>query len=122
MKFIIEKKELSLLTMMVHKAASNKNVVPVLSGLLLQVSHQNGITMTATDMEIGIKASSHRLEIMEEGTVLVNANYFADLIKVLPETSITIELDQLSSKLNIAYGRSSVILTHTGNMNIPICP
>lgn len=112
MKFNIEKRELSALTTMVYRAASNKNTIPVLSGLLLDLSREKGLTMTATDMEIGILASTSNVDILEEGSVLVNANYFADFIKLLPDTLISIELNTVSSKLQINYGRSS------GNINI----
>ncbi|MEA1961536.1 MAG: DNA polymerase III subunit beta [Bacillota bacterium] len=112
MKFTIEKRELSSLTTTVHRAASNKNTIPVLSGLLLQLDKEKGLTMTATDMEIGIKASTQNVEILQEGQVLVNANYFADFIKLLPDTLISLELNHETSKLNISYGRSS------GNINI----
>lgn len=112
MKFNIEKRELSALTTMVHRAASNKNTIPALSGLLIQLSKEDGLIMTATDMEIGIKASTSVVDIIEEGSVLVNANYFADFIKLLPDTIISVELNDETSKLNISYGRSS------GSINI----
>ncbi len=112
MKFNIEKRELSALTAMVYRAASSKNTIPVLSGLLLELSREKGLTMTATDMEIGIKTSTSNVDIIEEGSVLVNASYFADFIKLLPDTLISIELNTVNSKLQINYGRSS------GNINI----
>lgn len=107
MKFFIEKNELSALTTLVYRAASSKNTIPVLSGLLIEVSQDNGLTMTATDMEIGIRASTSQVQIQEEGSVLVNAHYFADFIKLLPESTISIELNHETSRLNVNYGRSS---------------
>ncbi|MDD2585041.1 MAG: DNA polymerase III subunit beta [Syntrophomonadaceae bacterium] len=107
MKLIIEKRELSTLTTMVHRAASSKGTIPVLSGLYLEVDKENGLTMTATDMEIGIKSSNANIELIEAGSVLVNAHYFADFIKLLPDTKISIELNQETAKLNISYGRSA---------------
>lgn len=107
MKFIIEKKELSTISSLVYRAASNKNTIPILSGILIEVSPENGMTMTATDLDIGIMASTHNIEVIEAGKVLVNAHYFADFIRLLPDNSITIELNIETSKLNINYGRSS---------------
>lgn len=112
MKFFIEKRDLSSITTLVHRAASNKNTIPILSGLMIDLSQSEGLTMTATDMEIGIKASTNNVDIAEEGKVLVNANYFADFIKLLPDTLIEIELDKEKAKLKISYGRS------TGYINI----
>lgn len=112
MKLNIEKRDLSLLTTMVYRAASNKNTIPVLSGMLLELTPEKGLTMTATDMEIGICASTTNVEVIEAGSVLVNANYFADYIKLLPDENIAMELNESTSKLNISYGRSK------GNINI----
>ena len=107
MKIMAEKKDLSYLTSLVYRAASSKNTIPVLSGLLLEASREKGLAMTATDMEIGIKVSSSDIEVIEEGTVLVNAHYFADFIKLLPDTKITVELNEETAKIVINYGRSS---------------
>lgn len=110
MKLNIEKKELSTITTLVSRAASNKNITPVLSGILIEASKETGLTMTATDMEIGIKTSTNLVDIIEEGTVLVDAHYFADFIKLLPDTTISIELDEGATRLNIKYGRSNGII------------
>ena len=107
MKVTMEKRDLSSLTTLVYRAASTKNTIPVLAGLLIEASTDKGLVMTATDMEIGIKASSSSVEIIEPGSVLVNAHYFADFIKLLPDGPVTLELNTDKAKLNINYGRSS---------------
>ncbi len=107
MKVTMEKRDLSSLTTLVYRAASTKNTIPVLAGLLIETSSDKGLVMTATDMEIGIKASSSSVEIIEPGSVLVNAHYFADFIKLLPDGPVTLELNKDKAKLNINYGRSS---------------
>ncbi|QGU00607.1 DNA polymerase III beta subunit [Candidatus Syntrophocurvum alkaliphilum] len=122
MKFTINKKHLSYLTSLVHRAASNKNTVAALSGLLIEISSNHGLTMTATDMEIGIKASTKEINIIEEGSVLVNAYYFADFIKLLPDTTISIEFNNNSSKLNISYGRSSGVINTYSIQEYPELP
>ncbi|HHV15377.1 MAG TPA: DNA polymerase III subunit beta [Gelria sp.] len=107
MKLTMEKRDLSSLTTLVYRAASTKNTIPVLAGLLIETDSDEGLVMTATDMEIGIKASSSSVEIIEPGSVLVNAHYFADFIKLLPDGPVTLELDNDRAKLNVNYGRSS---------------
>lgn len=107
MKLTIEKNELSALTTLVYRAASSKNTIPVLSGLLIEASPEKGLTMTATDMEIGIRASTNQVNVLEEGTILVNAHYFADFIKLLPEAVIGLEYNQETARLSISYGRSN---------------
>lgn len=109
MKFSIEKKELSSMTTLVYRAASHissKNSISALSGILIEASFEKGITMTATDMEIGMVVSSQQAEIMEEGKVLIHATLFSDFIKLLPDMLITAEFDAPRNKLKVSYGKS----------------
>ncbi|NLO22169.1 MAG: DNA polymerase III subunit beta [Syntrophomonadaceae bacterium] len=122
MKFIIEKKELSSLSSLVYRAASSKNTIPILSGMLIQVNPTQGLTLTATDMDIGIVASTQEVEVLTDGQVLVNAHYFNDFIKLLPDGIITIELNQEASKLSINYGRSSGFINIYRDFEYPNLP
>lgn len=122
MKFTIEKREISILTTLVHRAAATRTTVPLLSGLHINISQDKGLTMTATDMEIGIKASTLNVDIIEEGSVLVNATYFADFIKLLPDTLISFNLNQDAAKLIIGYGRSSSRLNIYQEKDYPDLP
>ncbi|WP_054696055.1 DNA polymerase III subunit beta [Syntrophomonas palmitatica] len=107
MKFSIDKQELSDLCNLVYRAASSKNSIPVLSGILLDLDPATGLTLTATDMEIGIKANTTNIEVIQPGKVLVNASYFNSFIKSVPDTRLNIEYDTQTSKLKVLYGRSS---------------
>lgn len=122
MKVNLDKKDLSTITSLVHRAAANKTTIPVLTGLLIEASATDGLTMTATDMEIGIKASTRTADIVEEGKVLVNAYYFSDLIKLLPDTAVSMELNQEKAKLTISYGRSSGYLNTYQEQEYPDLP
>lgn len=122
MKFTIEKNDLSALTTLVYRAASSKNTIPVLSGLLIEASLDKGLTMTATDLEIGIRASTSQVQIQEEGSVLVNAHYFADFIKLLPESIIGLELNRETSRLDITYGRSTGYINTYQDQEYPGLP
>jgi DNA polymerase-3 subunit beta len=122
LKLTIEKNELSSLTTLVYRAAAIRDTIPVLRGLLIEANPEKGLTMTATDMEIGIRASSEQCNVHESGSVLVNAYYFADFIKSLPDTTITLELNQESSRLNVLYGRSSGFINTYQQMEYPNLP
>ena len=121
MKIVIEKKDLSTITSQVYRAASSKNTIPVLSGLMIR-AEENRLTMTATDMEIGIKASTPHVDVVESGQVLVNAHYFADFIKVLPDTKIILEYDPSRAKLKVSYGKSSGFLNTYREQEYPDLP
>jgi DNA polymerase-3 subunit beta len=109
-KFSIDKQELSSLTSLVHRAASHvasRNNIPTLAGILVEADQEKGLTMTATDLEIGIVAATKSVEVITPGKILVNANVFADFIKLLPYTEILLELDSAKNKLKVSYGRSN---------------
>lgn len=106
MKFSIEKGELQEIASMVQRAASSRTNIPVLSGMLLEISPEFGLRLSATDMEIGIKASTDKLDIEAAGTVLVKASYFADLVRTMPDTRLMVSLDREKQKLDVYYGRS----------------
>lgn len=122
MKLTIDKNELSALTTLVYRAASSKHTIPVLSGLLIEASREKGLTMTATDLEIGIRSSTSQVSIEEEGSVLVNAHYFADFIKLLPESTIGMELNQETARLGITYGRSTGYINTYRDQEYPGLP
>jgi DNA polymerase-3 subunit beta len=121
-KIAIEKKDLYLVASNVYRAASTKKTIPVLSGLLIEVSEEKGMVLTATDMEIGIQATWDKLNIEKPGRVLVNAHYFTDFIKLLPDSLINMELDEEKSRLVVSYGRSSVNINTYQESEYPDLP
>lgn len=122
MKILIQKSDLSALTNMVYRASSKKSNIPALTGLYMQASTEKGLTMIATDMEIGIKVSSPDVEIVEPGEVVVNASYFTDFIKLLPDTLVTIEYNEQTAKLQISYGRSRSNMNSYSEQGYPGLP
>lgn len=122
MNFSIEQKDLASLTTLVFRAASNKNAIPVLAGLLLNVSPENELTITATDMEIGMKVSTSNVDVVQAGSVLVNAVYFNNFIKSLPSMRINLQYDQETAKLNVIYGRSAGFINTYRDYEYPNLP
>ncbi|MGE5397540.1 MAG: DNA polymerase III subunit beta [Chitinophagales bacterium] len=112
MKFTIDQNSLSQVSSMVQRAASTKDTIPSLSGLLITANEDNSISFLSTDLEIGIKKKIDGAEILQTGSVLVNARYFTDFVRCLPSTSITMEHDIEVNKLKIQHGRS------TGTLNV----
>lgn len=94
---------------MVQKAASSRDTVPVLSGMLIE-ARGTTITLEANDLEIAIRKTLSEVPIEREGRVLVNARYLTEIVRSLPEEDLTIEVDEEKKKLQIVYGRSSASL------------
>lgn len=121
MKFTLDKNHLANIASIVSRAASGKDAIPALSGLLITAAN-NSISFTATDLEIGIKKNMEDVMIAEEGKALVNARYFTDLVRYLPDSDVTLSLDREKSKLQVIYGRSSSSLNIYDDEEFPDLP
>ncbi|MFH1653398.1 MAG: DNA polymerase III subunit beta [Pseudomonadota bacterium] len=67
-----------------------KTTMPILANILINASGKS-LTLTATDLEIGMKYSLPA-EVLREGSVTIHARSFYDIIKELPESLITVEV------------------------------
>ncbi len=121
MKFTLNKDLLSNSSSIVQRAASSKDVVPALSGMLITARDQS-VTFQATDLDIGIKKTISPVNIEREGQVLVNAKYFNDVIRFLSDEEVTIEFDEELGKLKVLYGLSSTFLNLYNQEDFPEMP
>ncbi len=91
MKFICNTVELSQACQNVQRAASNKTAIPAIEGILLDASGSQ-LTLTGYDLEMGITTSiASRVEA--QGTIVLNAHTFSDILKRLPADTVTVECD-----------------------------
>ena len=92
MKIICEKDLLLKGINSVVKAASSKTTMPVLEGILIQ-TNENEIKLTTYDLEIGIEYIMN-CNIQEQGSTVVNAVMFSEIIRKLPDTEISIYINE----------------------------
>jgi len=92
MKIICEKEKIIKGINSVMNAVPSKTTMPVLEGILIQTNDKE-LKLTTYDLEIGIE---YILEatIKEQGTIVVNAIMFSEIIRKLPEKEITINLNK----------------------------
>lgn len=121
MRVTVPQSTLSQITAIVQRAASTKDAMPALSGLFINATG-NILSFAATDLEIGIKKELCEVEIEREGSVLVNARYFADLVRYLPDCPITLDLDIERSRLHVVYGKSTSSLNIYNESEFPELP
>ncbi len=97
MKFSINRSSFLRTLGDVSRAISTKNTIPILTGLKL-VAHASGLTMTGSDADISIEATiqeadeDNTLTISEPGGIVLPARFFSEIVKRLPEDSMTIEV------------------------------
>ena len=70
----------------VRGAVASHGVLPVLSNILVEAL-PGGVTLTATDLELGIKTDVPA-EVKEEGTVTLPAKTLGEIIARLPEADV----------------------------------
>lgn len=77
----------------VGKALSNRNIIPIINGILFELN-SDGLYLTATDNEITIKSfidKSKIKEIKEEGKIVIYGRFILDIIRKLSTEDIDIE-------------------------------
>jgi len=102
----------------VQRAVSNKNTLQVLQGILLKAENQT-LSFMATDLEIGIRCELPA-QIIEEGTIVLPAKLFSEIVRKLPDTTITMELKDES--VNLQYYQSDISIKGFDPEEFPLLP
>ena len=89
-------------------ATPRKSTLPILSHVHL-VAAQEGLTMTATDLEVELSAFAD-IPILEQGKITIPARRFYDVVKAFPENG-TVKIDITDKKAIVKCGRSRFVLT-----------
>lgn len=91
MKLICSKSNLLNGVQIVSKAVSNKTTMSILECIMVDAAKGN-ITLTANDMDLGIETIIEG-EIVEKGSIALDAKIFLEIVRKLPDSEITIETD-----------------------------
>ena len=75
----------------VVKGVASKTTMPILEGILIQ-TNDNDIKLTTYDLEIGIEYVME-CNVQEQGSTVVNAIMFSEIIRKLPDTEISISIN-----------------------------
>jgi DNA polymerase III subunit beta len=71
MKIVCSRAELNRVISLAQSAASTKNVLPVLTNLLFEAG-EDGLTVTGTDLEIGLRVKV-KVEVVQKGSATLPA-------------------------------------------------
>ncbi len=91
MKFVCSKSNLLTGVQTVSKAVPSKTTMSILECILIDTTKGN-ITLTANDMELGIETVIEG-NIIEKGIIALDAKIFLDIVRKLPDSDITVEVD-----------------------------
>lgn len=108
MKFLCDKSKLFESISIVSKAINNSCAIDILKGIKIDV--KENVKMTGSDLDLSVE-STFDASVYEEGSIIVDARIFADIIRKLPDGEVEIETDNknelkitcLNTKFNILY-------------------
>ena len=92
MEFKIEKEEFVQGLYRTQSVVEKKATMAILSNVLIE-TREKGISITATDLEIGVKGF-HPAEIIKEGRSTLSAKKLYEVIKELPEKTVVLRLKE----------------------------
>src|SRR5574344_2314826 len=92
MKIVCEKDKILKAINSVTKAVASKTTMPILEGILIQTNDKE-VKLTTYDLEIGIEYIIE-CDVKEQGNTVVNAIMFSEIIRKLPDTEITISINE----------------------------
>lgn len=119
MKFLLSTQELNYLINKIQNVVGQKPTIPILSNFLIEAFNDT-ITLTATDLSVGIRCNTEA-KIIEEGATTLPAKYFAQLIRELtaPNTEITSNAKEITT---IIAGTSRFKLNGMSKNEFPSLP
>ena len=77
----------------VTKAVSSRTTLPILECILLTATN-DGLKLTANDMELAIESSTIDADIEETGNVALDAKFFSDIIRKINGDEVKILVDE----------------------------
>ena len=117
MKFCCEKALLQAAISTTSRAVSPKSSIPALEGILVEAG--NELRLTGYNLETGIRTVVPA-DIQEEGTLVLGARLFGDIIRKLPDDIVTFRADHYM--VNITCGMSEFNILATDPEEFPELP
>ena len=102
MKITCSREELTQKLAIVSRGVSTRTAVQILGGILLN-AEGGQLTLAATDMELSLRASLEA-QVEGDGAVVVPGRLLVELVRLLPETDVTIEQRADESVIHVSSG------------------
>ena len=105
MKIVFNRQEVSNKITPIMSVVSGKSTLTAVEGLLIEAKSQDSCTLTAFDLEKGIKITVNA-NVLEQGSCIINAQKFNQTLRVMEGEEITLTVD---SKMTATFecGKSS---------------
>ena len=120
MKIIFNRQKISNEITPLMCAVSGKSAITATEGILIEAKKPDTCVMTTYDLDKGVRITVEAT-VLEEGTYIINAQKFAQTLKVMNSEEITLTVD---SKLSVCIesGKSSYKMTALDAAAFPQIP
>lgn len=119
MEFKIKKDDLFRGLQKTQGVVAPKGAMPILSNILLEAC-EGEIVISATDLDMGIEGR-YPAEVKQPGKLTINARKIFDIVRELPEETITAKSDE-NDRLSITCKKSKFKLSGTPAEDFPKLP
>ncbi len=119
MKFLCEKGKLQEAISIVQKAITGKSPMPILEGILI-IAKNSSLTLITSDIDLSIETKVEA-DVIDNGTIVVDAKIFGEIIRKLPNAEITVETKE-NNIINIHCEKSDFDLVHMNGDDFPNIP
>jgi DNA polymerase-3 subunit beta len=92
MKFAIDREELQRGLARIQGIVERRGTLPILANVLMQAS-SDGITLAATDLEVGVVAT-YKADVAEEGKITLGARKLYEIVRELEATPVEIKVEE----------------------------
>lgn len=121
MHIIFNKKDLLDNLAPVMGTVSTKNTITTIEGVLVETLGGNTVRLSTYDMSKGVRCTFEALEVVEEGSFILNAQRFMQIVKLLGGDEITLKVDEKCNG-TLSSETSSFSLFVTPGEDFPTLP
>ena len=119
MKIICDSAKLAKACVNIQRTVSAKSTIPAIEGILIDALGDN-IRLTGYDLEVGTETYLPA-EVEENGSIILNAKNFCDILRMLPAESVMIESDERNI-CKIKSGETEYSIIGTSSDEYPDLP
>lgn len=120
MKVTCSQSDLSKGVSVVTKAVPSRTTMPILQSVLIDAT-ANQIKLVGNDMEIGIETIIPGT-ILERGMIALDAKFFSDIIRNLPNGDVTITTNEATFQTKIQCGKEDNEIPGKQGGDFPLIP
>ena len=120
MRLTIPQTQLLKTLQVVEHAVNDRSTLPILANVLLEVG-ENELTLTATDLDVGIQCRFPLAQPLERGAVALPARKLTTIIRELPEEPVILEAKK-NHTATVSCGSSNFRIPGLPAEDFPVLP